>query len=72
MRIAFSKKEVELICDALKYYPYDMLQERKTYELEPSPFSKEKQQEYIKICNDKIDFNNKILFKLDKKLREWK
>ena len=38
MRIAFSKNEIELICDALELYPNEIQRIRKTYELEPSPF----------------------------------
>ena len=72
MRIAFSKNEIELICDALELYPHEIQRIRRTYELEPSPFEKEEQQQLINECNEKINFNFKILKRLRNKLREWK
>jgi len=71
MRIAFSKDEIELICDALELYPHEIQRIRQTYELEPSPFEKEEQQKLINECDEKLNLNLKILKKLRKKLEEW-
>lgn len=72
MRIAFSKEKIKLIYDALELYPHDIQNIRLTYELEPSPFEKEEQQQLINECDEKLNFNLKILKKLRKKLEEWK
>ena len=72
MRIAFSKDEIEIICEALQDYPHEIQRIRKTYELEPSPFEKEEQQMLINECDEKINFNFKILKRLRNKLGEWK
>ena len=72
MKIAFSKNEIELICDALELYPHDIQNIRQTYELEPSPFEKEEQQQLIDECDEKLNLNLKLFKRLRKKLEEWK
>ena len=71
MKIAFSKDEIKLIYDALELYPHEIQRIKITYELEPSPFEKEEQQQLIDECDEKLNLNLKLFKRLRKKLEEW-
>tara|TARA_E500000318_G_C3471459_1_gene176661 strand:+ start:234 stop:455 length:222 start_codon:yes stop_codon:yes gene_type:complete len=72
MKIAFSKEEVHQMLKGVEMYAYEIEKTKMTFEWKNAPFTDEERNKQIKISNDKLIINKRLIQRLEKKIREWK